>query len=421
MRFRTTGVRSQDETSYYNAGCFSAGGTPVCPVTPSGTPYVGSYSVSAMVDVSTPDFDAKSNAGELVFSPMWRESYSMTQDAAVPSMVLSNGAQVFLMDTCMIPGWTIGPPASGGLLLVDSSTTAIDNALSTFQSERDIAITKAWANVDESEMLALASLGELPETISFVASVYTRLIRVLYLFKRRKIKLMLKRKFMKPLDFADALANFWLELRYAVRPLAFELEQLQNALAASDQPKRQTARGYHKVVTIDKDESTFRPAGTYHGMTERCVITRSSNYRAGVLYSIGLDGVGLGSVFGFDQPLEAIWELTKLSFVLDWVFNFGDLLASWTPNRNLTPLGSWLVEEHVWVTTYTLSNLTYSGSWSLDDLGPNYGSGRKEMRRISRRIISPDKPVYPHIRINLDMLKIVDLVALARSIYRAIY
>jgi hypothetical protein len=270
-------------------------------------------------------------------------------------------------------------------------------------------------------MLAYATIGELPETIRWIADCYRRLIKVLALFRAKKVKLAIKRQLMNPVDSADAMLNFWMEMRYAVRPLAFEMEQLIAALGADVRPNRCTARGFHEVTEVTETNEVKDLNHSKHFVNDNRVRTRTSSYRAGVLYEIGLVNDNWIEVFGFDKPLESIWELTKLSFVLDWLVNVGDLLASWTPSSNLTPVGSWCVETHHIDEISTAEDHTHTRTAdydvSVDYL--NYGVCRS-VRKLQRRIISPDRPVYPHVKVNLDMYKLVDLVAIARQIYRGI-
>jgi hypothetical protein len=305
-------------------------------------------------------------------------------------------------------------------LLNSTDTTAMDAFLEGFQSEREIAITAAWADVDQSEMLAYASIGELPETIRWVADCFRRLIKVLALFRARKVKLALKRQFLKPVQMADALASFWLEMRYAVRPLMFEMEQLIASIQAETRPKRFTARGFHEVFDVSETSHEENIVHSKEYVTDTCVTSRSSSYRAGVLYEIGINEGNWIEVFGLDKPLESIYELTKLSFVLDWFLNVGNLLGSWTVSSNLTPRGSWLTENHTITKVITGSGSRQNrANHTVTGEATDYGI-TKETHILKRRTISPDKPVYPHIDINLNVAKLVDLAAIARSIYRGI-
>lgn len=416
MRYRTKGVTTETATIVVNNYCWGYGGAPLCPVPGYNLVYDSSAQHTSMLDATVPNFYKRMKMGEVFFNTMYKESYQMTQ---TPTYVYyqfdKTGQRIFntVRASC-------GDTSIYRLLINPASSETIDELLLPFSGERDVAVTAAWANVDVSESMLLASLGELPETIQFVTSCMNRLIKVLALFSQKKVKLALKRGFMKPSQWNKAASNFWLEMRYAVRPIAFEMDQYMSTFTKDkDVNPRLTARGYHKVVENLTDESYDHPtsSSTNH-VTEHCVSTRFSNYRAGVLYHVTLDRLGLAQLMGLDQPFEAVWELTRLSFVLDWLFNIGDLIASWTPNAALTPLGSWCTEEHRWVTTYQHSDMHYTGTYASTKLSEAYGNKVVDYR-LKRRIPHPYRPVLPHIRLNLDVAKVVDLVAIARSIYRS--
>lgn len=416
MRFRTRGVTTESATIVVPNYCWVYGGSPLCPVPGYNLVYDSSAQHASILDETIPNFYKRMKAGEVFFNTMYSESYEMTQ---TPTYVWYQFDKTGQRITNTVRA-SCGDASVYRLLTSDSSGSAVDTLLAPYSGERDVAVTAAWANVDVSESMLLASLGELPETIQFVASNMNRLIKVLALFKQKKLKLYLKRSFMKPSQWNDAIANFWLEMRYAVRPIAFEVEQYATTFSADrDVNPRLTARGYHKVVENLYDQSYDKStsSATNH-VTEHFVQTRFSNYRAGVLYHVALNRLGLAQLLGLDQPLEAVWELTRLSFVIDWLLNIGDLIASWTPNAALTPLGSWCTEEHKWVTTYQHSDMHYTGTFTATKLSESYGN-KVIVYRLKRRIVDPYRPVLPHVRLNLDVAKVVDLVAIARSIYRS--
>lgn len=420
LRFRSRGSDSTTDTVSFNDLCYIYGGTPVCPGESSDYNWEDAVWSEAMVDVDTPNFKALQANGNLIFSPMWKENFFQTRGVTSTNwrFTRSSPSQQILSEI----GGAVGN-AGGEQMLTSTDTSALDSFLAQYDSERDVAITAAWANVDESEMLALASLVELPETLRFIGSVLRRLVTLLGYFRTKKLKLAAKRLLKRPRAYTDEMLNFWMELRYAVRPLAFELEQVINVLEFDGvKQHRHTARGFHSVNDVDASYVYGLPLG--ESLTVSCdayvTESRSSNYRAGVLYAISLEAGDVLSVLGLNKPLASIWEVTKLSFVLDWMFNVGDLIASWEPSVHLTPLGSWCTEEHTLKRVSSHMDASYSGAWETDELlSASYGK-KVVTHRIERRVISPDKPVYPQLRINLDAAKIVDLVAIARQIYRGI-
>lgn len=421
MRYRNRGIGIYSDSSTRAGTCRNPpGAPPYCPVSRITEFWDDETTYSAMVDTSDPEFTKKRNKGELVFNPMWQETILTKRSPILGDVYYTqtdSPAYTGVASSRYDPA-----PVSTTPLLLDTDTSDFDAFLSEFQSERDVATTSAWANVDQSKIGALESLGELPETIRWMVDVYTRLIRVLALYKARKLRIYLSRSFRNKLALAGAMSDFWLEMRYAVRPLAFEMEQIVDVITGAELSDRQTARGYHHVTSTwsTVNEDIQWRGNSYYTCDELIVSSRSSKYRAGVLYSIGTDAYQWAYVLGLDKPLEAVWELTKLSFVLDWLLNVGDLLASLTISSNLTPLGSWITEEHTIKHMWSYQNFQENLPSNYTDISyefPVDGTG-SVTRWMKRRIISPVKPSFPHVRVNLDLAKIVDLVAIARSIYR---
>lgn len=391
--------------------------------------YVSGRDYEAMLDVEVPDFHRRKAKGEVFFNYMAKEQYTAQCNPATWSARWRwDNSLLERNNICLGTGYF--PPIDIPVLLQTTDPkVGLDSFLETYNSERGIAVAKAWSNVDESELLAYATIGELPETMKWLTSLYRRFIKLLLVFKTKKSKLLKdpKRQRKSGGNNPDVksgsnepdLLDMWMEIRYAVRPLMFEMEQLITALRKQKSPPRQTARGFHEVTETIRhnDVLTFQNA---YRVTRQGVTKRESDYRAGVLYSIDLATPDFITTFGLDHPLEAVWELTRLSFALDWFINVGDVLSAHTWSANLTPLGSFVKETHLYTTDVSFSNVhrDTAALWAIVSNVSTPGTLRAT-HRIVRRISSPHIPMFPSVKIKLDWAKIVDLAAIARSIYRA--
>lgn len=419
MRERTRTDNEVPSTLSRQGYCWITTGNPLCPVTDKVDSYTKSRDYEAMFDVNNLDFAKLSAEGKIICSPMYQEKYTWKLDPTHGSIIwYQNGIPSERSSISWVTDLPITP-----ILKRDDPGSAISDFLYPYESERSIALTKAWANVDESELLALASMGELPETLEWIVSLYRRGIGICKLFKAKRVKLAITQAVgnKDSISYADDVLNFWMEFRYAVRPLIFEMEQIIAAIESQAKPLRHTARGFHSVEESDTTTEEQYHANSTYSNTVALTVSRESNYRAGVLYQIGLTHNNWTEILGFDKPLESIYELTKLSFVLDWFFNVGDLLSSFTTSSNLTPLASWCVEDHVFKTMrgstdINIHNISSPYSYSLES---SYYGTLVETHHVKRRVISPSRAWYPSIKINLDWKKVVDLAAIARSIYRA--
>lgn len=373
------------------------------------------YQHQSMWDVVTKRFHERRNRGEVFFSPMVFNKIDSTYVPYYQTYRAQNGDGGTLFGGQWIFDLPINLVNSSPLVLSDKE--AVDAVFADFESIREASISKAWANVDQSEILGLASLGELPETIHWITSVFKRMYSAFKIFKNKKALLSVRRfaKGMTKKKFANLSAEIWLELRYAIRPMVFEIAQAIAALQKAIVTKgRFTARGYGSKVILDRSAVDLLNDHVTHHMQK--VDSAKYTARAGVLYTILDDLNGLLAHWGLDQPLEAAYELMPFSFILDWVFNVGDVISSWSVNASLGVLGSWVKEELVRVidvSHFYSEEHSYYTFYSIDDLDLGY---TKQVQSISRRIISPDRPLLPSFKLKLNTAKIIDLVTIFRGI-----
>ena len=375
-----------------------------------------------MKDVVTLEFERLKNEGNLVFSPM----YMQTLIYESRPVILGINADLA----------TIGPASGSWILQADmlpfsqgsmkslSFDDMSDYIYAEFGSYRDLAVAQAFANVDQTDLLALASLGEAPESVAYIATLFRRLITLLRSFISRKTKLRLLREMKKlsPSEYADALSNLWLELRYALRPMVSEFSSALEAFKRElDREQRYTARGFHEVTTTSSETADFTELSNFvEGDIE---VDVKYEARAGVLYTISVDTQSITTILGLDRPLESLWELVPGSFILDWIFNIGDILATWEQNASLIIQQSWVVETITVEKTYEATGVTPGAAWSsytsldiqLEDTGLT-----KAIWVVKCRTLTPDKPTFPGISVNLDVSKIIDLAAIARGLWKAI-
>lgn len=114
-------------------------------------------------------------------------------------------------------------------------------------------------------------------------------------------------------EFADAMADLWLNFRYNIMPNVYLLEDIEKAVNRLD----------NEFITA-RSKSVFdvRLSGDGWGfdipVIQRCVIKRRFNLVPGFFQSHQISN----SLF------VTAWELVTLSFVIDWFVNIGDVLAS---------------------------------------------------------------------------------------------
>lgn len=375
--------------------------------------------VESMTDVVTPDFKKIRGRGGIVNSPMSR-TVEIKEDPAI------NVRQVFIYQykTCSPLawydwGWTTDGQRHASEFLEKVPETSIPWSapvpeLSATLSEQ--AITKAYARVDVSDVNALAMLAEGKETILSIGLILKRVLTIIRDLKTLNFKSLMKQ--ISPKELEDR----YMELRYALRPLMYDVLGVLDALNTAT--TRNTFRG--KVMESVKNEETrvltsapYLTMGTV--VTQKSETSREIVCRAGVLTA--LEELSNLNRFGCKLILETMWEITPFSFIIDWFFNVGETIASWTPNAGVRELASWIVVTDTTIRrTWVDSCSTYHGDattvrrfpYDLTyEVSPNpYVHTYMEKRRTP----NPPRSVMPRFSLKLDGWKILDLVIIGRKL-----
>lgn len=371
----------------------------------------------AMVDVVTKNFKSRRQQGEIVNNPMWKVSYQRFVRLSNVIGTTDGISKPTLFELNHLP--------VAGFYYEKYSTPnkAVDAFCAAFSSDSQIAQTKAWANIDVSEMQTWASLGELPETIRMIVDLLKQALKLTIAAKRGDVKTLVRE--VKKLRSFDTYADAWLMWRYGVRPLIGEITSLLKILESKPIiGKRQTFRGKHVIEVPDTITMIHVPwsqggAGWDYRKRERL----TGVFRAGVLVQIE-NSINSGlAMLGLDNPLEAIWELTPMSFILDWFVNVGDVINAIIGNPSLSPVCSYVTEE---ITQTTLmdcvghsqngdTNITqvYCFSNNTIAVDPGYCNTFITARR---RVPLAERYALPRLRVSLSLAKLTDLALIARKL-----
>jgi len=368
--------------------------------------YETAYTEETMVDQVTPNFKKRSAAGEVFMSPMqqskiskqdgtcsWRINLEQDLHDEVTRRYSFYGT-TGVKTICQFDPSKFPPPASFDL-----------------ETLKGQAVAQAHSNISLSKMQLLATMGEGKKTVSSVVSILHRVYRIIRAVKNLDLK------YLKGQISFEQLADRYMEARYALRPLFYDVANLSNALQATPPAKsRQTFRGkvsdsdltsLETVVPIF-DDGFHIDLATIQSRSTEVVVT------AGVL----TDVVFMGSThtFGLTEVAESAWELVPFSFVVDWFTNLGKLISAWAPNPGFSVVGSWVKTEISTVyDCYPTEIVNIGTPWSPSSSGTFSGSYMEIHKTITREP-SPSIPWLPSFDVNLDMLKLLDIVMLLRNL-----
>jgi hypothetical protein len=292
-----------------------------------------------------------------------------------------------------------------------------------FSHLREAALLSAHAGVDVSQFGGGEFYGERDETVRYLCQLMKRLIKAIRLFKSKEARIKFARQFgkMTTNQMANEMANLWLELRYAVRPIFFDAHAIAKLLKQGfDRSYRRTSRG--RTYRSNDSGSADGTISVWPGITVDWESEWAWDYsvKSGCLYTVDLDELSLGSLLGLETPASTLWELTRGSFVFDWFFTLGDYIAAYEGKSSFTVQGSWLTERYTYVSQVRASNPITD--WPTRGYGATSveltGDGKQGVVvMVTNRIPDPQKPVFPGVAVRLDVRKYMDLVALAKTLF----
>jgi hypothetical protein len=258
--------------------------------------------------------------------------------------------------------------------------------------EMDPYLTDAAANVFDG-FDALTTVAELGKTWGLVRGALGRALKLYR--KARKLNLSVN----------DACRTY-LEFRYGWRILAYDVENISQALNAVSGLKILSKRATASVSN-DSSYDVYSQAGNW-----RSTITVSDSWT--------LEGAArftaLAQVDAINSsPIQTAWELIPFSFIVDWFFSIGSAIS------NLANLGNVKESRSSVSYKYTLKRVAEahtieitSSSWNEREVSGGI-SGTLEVDMVAKTRDPASVPRIPGFRMKLNPYKILDLIAIVQQ------
>lgn len=160
---------------------------------------------------------------------------------------------------------------------------------------------------------ALTELAELKEGIEFVHSLFRRDANVLVDIMNKIHK--------RGLGLNDTAA-IWMSFRYALMPLLYTWRDINAVLEKV--AKNPVYLTYRATRVVTPGPSHERPSSGLYASQRGTIKIRGvvkKRYDAGATAQLLMDMIGV-------NPVRTAYELTKLSWLLDWFINLGNVLSS---------------------------------------------------------------------------------------------
>lgn len=384
------------ETSRYRSENLRSAMSAEYRVYDSGGNLDGIYSTSEDVgmwrkieDVEVPNFHEQRNLGKTYFNDclMWKEVLSASPMTG--SVLYTNGSVL-----------------TGSICGLKTSLGCPDIPDPDYTDEEAESLTNAFANVTSATVQSLVILGELKETKEMLLKAVHRLFhldKILTRWRLRKFGLRGTHK-IDPKSWAD----LWLEFRYGWTPFVYDCRALAKALTKMNFPFRQTFRSYpytHLAVENFPDHIWEDTKTKYVTTRRRFVDVYISS---GVLCQ--QRPYGIPDTFGLTLIPEAMWDLTRLSFVLDWFFNIADTIAAWTPDTLYEAMGHWTTTKLSYTDVYTTTMTRKDGS--SVNMSPYVHT---KINTVYKRECLAQRDLFPNMRLQMSWKRYIDGVALSHD------
>lgn len=201
------------------------------------------------------------------------------------------------------------------------------------------------------------------------------------------------------------LSNFWLEARYGWRTLLYDIKNLQECIDTYNDKTR--ARNSERI--FQKSENTWTEVeeseSSYFYFESKRVVKRSTSLTGSVIADITIPKLQA-------NPILTAWEKVPFSFVVDWFLSVGKALAAasfLTFQTDYAASGGFKIELDV---HWSKLPVSFPVVGSVTQV---YGGTDEQYFDLAIKLERRhpcNVPLTPHLTLNLNTLKILDLMGL---------
>lgn len=395
-------------------------------------------------DVPTKNYKKLRNEGKIINNPVSNFKASHVVDhryltipssSVIPYVETASrlwGNNVLRSNSRVNPAMSVNFP-----LLSDSD---VENIMDMAESEtevgsfdsKQVAIDKAFGGINDGAFSYLEELGEAKETIAYIASVFARIAGMVKSVKRGEFVGIIPKTHKRVLKKAkrlakknntswqqeyaniatDFAASAWMELRFAIRPLVFSVEDAVTLHKEGLQSIAGRSTSNFKIASvgsISSIEEFFDIDNTIRTVVHKSVESERIS-TAGVLIDIS-SFVKDARMLGFTNLAGTLWELTFLSWAVDYFLSLDGLLYHLTPDIGVEPLAAWSGTDDRITVKHTITRNRVSDGLPLDET-----TIKSSLDVYQRHPVT--SPGYISINIDLDVNKVLDLAALFKGFAR---
>lgn len=370
---------------------------------------------SGMIDTVSAGFRRRQKAGEIINNPCSMNVTERTTSGS-GSVTQVQIASPYAVWTAFGDGTITGYYYSRG----GGAPSYTECPIPDLSNATAIAKQRCLANIDSTPYAFLEDLLELRETIRFLRNPVYGLYKLAIAY-RRSIQ-NLEKKYRLARDskkLAKAIANVWLEYRFAFSPL------LRSAIMAVEayrdkevkRPERRTSRASIEVPR--KSDSRIVTKVNSRTFTYQCDSYSTGNVRAGILYEVSNPVNGLQFKYGlrFKDLPSGIWNIIPYSFMVDRVLDISSFTKGIVnlTDPNVSILAAWVTtktERRQSIGVRSILESGYSSTISPDNIIDREFHFN---RSVWEPTASDTIPELNTLGLVSDATKITDLLALIIS------
>lgn len=274
---------------------------------------------------------------------------------------------------------------------------------------REYMIQGLFAKANSPAVSIAISLAEGMESLEYITK---RLMDIVRITQSMSYALINSRDLTRQIVANSNPANAWLEWRYAILPLMLEVENWLSLLKGKNRKKEKIQDGF-KEVTYSHIGHSFsfnnsRIPATYNFMSSYKTSIRGG---CGLVVRFQQDLAPFGT--GIYDIIQAGWERTMLSFVVDWFVDIGQWLAAFRDTKldYINGYATIVIEEEV-----DIIMTSSVGTTILNAIGHGADSMQTYAYKMSRKAgIEPS--ALPRIQpLILKWYRKVDAIALLTGV-----
>jgi hypothetical protein len=341
------------------------------------------------------DFHFRKNSGELL---PYTEYISVrhTVTSTGPSLTVIDLVDEFAKRWISKQSWLDGsnrPMVERNVLFTLAKLNTVNSVLSTLGVDPHSYANRAAAKLYSSGWDGLTFLAELHKVVRMFRGVGEQFIRLIYQY------ISYRRAFSRKTVLLSF--NAWLSGRYGWRVLVFDIQDINHLIRTMDEGQRTRVKERVGEDFSHIDDNSHLEVFANHNNLVEDITSYDVAVRGSVIADFVPNKIRL-------NPITTAWELVPYSFVVDWLINIGsalDRISFLAINNQYTACTGVKITASREV-SYTITNqpgtVINSHNWT--------GSIKEDWEARWRNpcLIS----ALPTVSLNLDWLKVTDLIAL---------